>query len=80
MLEILATYDAAAPTVHRLADNVVRVVIHFGHTTVELIDACMKQLSIAELDELVELWANPDCKRDYIDLPEGLLVRRTVGA
>ena len=79
-LEILATYTAEKPTVERLADNAVRVVIHFGHTTVELIDACIGELSATELDELVELWANPDCKREYTDLPEGLLVRRILGA
>lgn len=80
MLEILATYTAEVPTVERLAENVTRVVIHFGHTTVQLIDACLSELSTEELDELVDLWANPDCKREYTDLPEGLLVRRILGA
>jgi RecJ-like exonuclease len=76
MLEILATYTADVPTIQRLENNKVRVVIHFGHNTVEIVDACMKELSTEELDELVDLWANPECKREYIDLPEGLLVQR----
>jgi len=80
MLEILATYTAEKPTIERPSETVVRVIIHFGHTTVELIDTCRSELSIDELDELVELWANPDCKREYIDLDEGLLVRRVLGA
>jgi hypothetical protein len=79
-LEILATYTADRPTVERFGDAVVRVVIHFGHSTVEIIDACLKELSTNELDELVDLWANPDCKREYLDLPEGLLVKRALGA
>ncbi len=79
MVEILATYTADKPKVERLADHEVRVIIHFGHTTVELIDACLKDLTTAELDDLVDLWANPDCKREYLDLPEGLLVRRVLG-
>ena len=76
MLEILATYTAEKPTVERISDDVVRVVIHFGHTSVELIDTCRAHLSFDELDELIDLWANPNCKREYTDLPEGLLVRR----
>jgi hypothetical protein len=76
MLEILATYTAEKPTVERISDDVVRVVIHFGHNSVELIDTCRAHLSFDELDELIDLWANPNCKREYTDLPEGLLVRR----
>jgi hypothetical protein len=75
-LEILATYDAGQPMVERLEDNRVRVTIHFGHTSIDIIDACREALSIEELDELIDLWANPDCKRTYTDLPEGLLVTR----
>lgn len=75
-LEILATYDAISPKVERLANNDVRVVLHFGHTSVELIDHCREELSVEALAELIDLWANPECKREYIDLPEGLLVRR----
>lgn len=80
MLEILATYSADIPTVQRFDAETVRVVIHFGHNTVEIIDACINELNIEELDELVELWSNPELKRDYQDLPEGLLVRRAVGS
>jgi hypothetical protein len=76
MLEILATYTAEKPAVERISEGVVRVVIHFGHNSVELLDTCRHDLSTEELDELIELWANPDCKREYTDLPEGLLVRR----
>ena len=75
-LEILATYDTEKPTVERLIDNRVRVTIHFGHTSVDIIDACRSTLTIEELDELIDLWANPDRKRTYTDLPEGLLVTR----
>lgn len=76
MVEILATYDAERPVVQRLDDNQVRVIIHFGHTSVDIIAACREVLTFAELDELVDLWSNPDRKRTYDDLPEGLLVRR----
>jgi hypothetical protein len=76
MLEILATYTAEKPTVERISDDVVRVVIHFGHNSVELIETCRAHLSFDELDELTDLWTNPNCKREYTDLPEGLLVRR----
>ena len=60
----------------------VPLVLYFDseHDRQELIDACIGELSTAELDELVELWANPDCKREYTDLPEDLLVRRILGA
>jgi hypothetical protein len=76
MVEILATYDAERPEVQRLAENRIRVVIHFGHTSIDIISACREVLTFAELDELIDLWANPDRKRNYIDLPEGLLVTR----
>ncbi len=77
-LEILATYDAISPRVERLANSDLRVVIHFGHTSVDIIDHCRGELSVEDLAELIDLWANPDCKREYVDLPEGLLVKRTV--
>jgi adenylosuccinate lyase len=77
-LEILATYDAISPRVERLANADIRVVMHFGHTSVDIIDHCREQLSVEDLAELIDLWANPDCKREYQDLPEGLLVRRIV--
>jgi hypothetical protein len=76
MLEILATYTAEKPVVERRSDEVVRVIIHFGHTSIDVVDACREDLSFDELDEFVELWANPDRKRDYTDLEEGLLIRR----
>jgi adenylosuccinate lyase len=76
MVEILATYDAERPQVQRLDDDEIRVIIHFGHTSVDIIDACRTALSISELDDLIDLWANPGLKRTYTDLPEGLLVRR----
>lgn len=80
MLEILATYTADDPTVQRLEDDTVRVIIHLGHTTVDIVDACMEVLSFDELNELIDLWGNPECKREYIDVPEGLLVRKILGA
>ena len=76
-LEILVTYTAVKPTVERQSENGVRVVIHFGHTSVDVIDACREDLSIEELDQFVELWANPDRKRDFTEIPEGLLIRRS---
>ena len=76
MIEILATYDAERPEIQRLSEDKIRVVIHFGHTSIDIISACREQLSFADLDELIDLWANPDRKRNYIDLPEGLLVTR----
>lgn len=77
MVEILATYDAERPEVQRLASGQIRVIIHFGHTTVDIIDTCRGVLSIDELEELVDLWANPERKRNYTDLPIGLLVSRS---
>jgi hypothetical protein len=76
MVEILATYEAERPEVHRLDEENIRVTIHFGHTSVDIISACREVLTFAELDELIDLWANPGLKRTYTDLPEGLLVRR----
>lgn len=78
-VEILATYNADRPTIERRGENDVRVVIHFGHSTIDIIGACLNKLSSEELDELVELWANPNCKREYLDVPEGLLVKRVLG-
>lgn len=75
MLEILATYTAEKPVVERQPGNIVRVVIHFGHTSIDVIDACREDLSIEELDAFVELWSNPDRKREHTELPEGLLIR-----
>ena len=76
MVEILATYDAVHPEVRRTSDNQVRVIIHFGHTSADIISACREVLTFVELDELIDLWANPERRRTYVDLPEGLLVSR----
>jgi hypothetical protein len=75
-VEILATYDADRPVVERLADDSVRLVIHFGHTSVDFIDFCSDELSIQELAELIDLWSNPACKRTYSELPGGLLISK----
>ena len=80
MLEILATYAADTPAVERLENDTVRVIIHMGHTTVDIVEACMEDLSFDELNELIDLWGNPECKREYLDVPEGLLVRKILGA
>jgi hypothetical protein len=80
MLEILATYATDTPAVERLENDTVRVIIHMGHSTVDIVDACMEDLSFDELNELIDIWGNPECKREYVDVPEGLLVRKILGA
>ncbi|MDE2386429.1 MAG: hypothetical protein KGL77_01865 [Actinomycetales bacterium] len=74
-MRIIASTAIEQPRFATAPDGDLELLVHFGHTAEDIVDAASLAEQPVPVDEFVALWSDPECPRSFEDIGGTLVIR-----